>query len=737
MIEYGRLLLEFMRIKRFFRDFTIIYYVLCIAVSVGLAVAAVFLISSYSGIRTYNVDFSAIRKETGEDGTDYLLLRGLSLRKGNYNIGIGYVADAAANVEISLDNDTYLFDELPASLDGESRSYEFEIKTGTDRGRIDFSYPSGSGFKLAYITVSSDKPLYYDGLIFGIIMILLIPAVWAGVYFYRHSTHKAALIVTVVLVIIQILPFILKPGLHMGTDTRVQMMRMEGVYYGLLDGQFPVVIYPEWNNSYGQLGVLYPNVFLYIPAVFRLWGMSQLGACKLYLFIIICASAAIALGSARTIFKKQWQIILTVSVICLDNMRLLDMLGDGRIGGALLAEMFYPLVIAGLIELFYHNRNKWFLLAYGIAGVFCCHVVSATLVCIFVLVFAACSYRKLTEKGTIRAVANAVLLFSGLVLGTAAMFLKFYFTDWGQGNLRWKDFTSTLWPRGRIYDDIIWLYAFLLVFICLICAMRVILRKRYDLFRGSFVTSSFICAVLLLWMSTKAFPWKALCRIPAVGYYTDMLQDSYRFVTLMVCFLAFCIPRLMDFVELSVEETRQKQSRMVAMSCVLIAVSCAVSYISLYYDFFSNNQNMLYYDPVIGEIESVSEDYLPSGTQTEWYTSDTGYISDEAGVSSLAYERQGTYVYYSYTNSSEGAYVEFPRFYYDGYIARDEMEDEVEVVKGDRNRTRVYLKKTDTPAVIRMWYHVPWYMTLAVSLSLSLWVCSIMVLSIRIYKRIE
>ena len=151
-------------------------------------------------------------------------------------------------------------------------------------------------------------------------------------------------------VIIQIPPFVMRPGLHLGVDTRGQMMRIEGVFYGLLDGQFPVVIYPEWNNSYGQLGVLYPNLFLYIPAVLRLFGMSQLGALKMFMFLVIVFSTVIALASARTIFKYEWQITTVLVLICLDDMRLQNMLSDGRIGGALLAEMFYPLIAAGLID---------------------------------------------------------------------------------------------------------------------------------------------------------------------------------------------------------------------------------------------------------------------------------------------------------------------------------------------------------------------------------------------------
>lgn len=129
------------------------------------------------------------------------------------------------------------------------------------------------------------------------------------------------------------------------------------------------------------------------------------------------------------------------------------------------------------------------------------------------------------------------------------------------------------------------------------------------------------------------------------------------------------------------------------------------------------------------------DDYLPAGTVDEWYESDTGFISDENSVKSLAYEREGTYIFYSYTNTEEGAYVEFPRFYYDGYVAEDEMADPIPVYKGNHNRTRVYLKVTDKPYIIRMWYYVPWYLTLACSVSFGAWISSIMIVVARLRRK--
>ena len=720
------------------REFNAAKYVICIVISLALIFVSAYLILSTKKATSYNVDFSAFLSTVDDDGMTHLEIHGISLRKGSYDFMVGYVSDSQVKMEISLENDNLLSVVLPETgPSGSATDDKIDLKAGTDRGKIKFSYPGTAQFNLAYITIGSDEPLYYDGILIGILLLLLIPCVWAGMYFWCRSTHKISLLVAVGLVIIQILPFVMQPGLHLGVDTRGQMMRIEGIYYGLLDGQFPVVIYPEWNNSYGQLGVLYPNMFLYLPALFRLLGMSQLGALKVYMFLVIAFSAVIALASARSIFKREWQITMALVLISLDDMRLLNMLSDGRITGALIAEMFYPLIIAGLIEIFYHNKNKWYLLAYGMAGVFCCHVMSSSIVCFSVAAFALFMIRKFKDPGVLRAIGKAILLFAGLILGTAVLFVKYYFTDWGQDNLQWVDFTSTLWPRHRILDDVRWSYIITLLTLCIVALVIIVIRKRFELVKNTYIIPMMIIGAVLFLMTTVAFPWKALSRIDAIGYYMNMLQDSYRFMTLAVCFLAFCLPGLLEAVVMSIEGRRSRESNTTVTSCIIVAVLCIASYVFSNYEFFGMTHQMLYYDAVIGDIESQVEDYLPKGTKSEWYESDTGYVSDEDAVASLAYEREGTYVYYSYTNSKEGAYVEFPKFYYDGYTAVDEMSEDLVVCKGDHNRTRVYLKVSDTPAVVRMWYHVPWYLTFFVAISLGMWIGSLMIVAARVYYRFD
>lgn len=723
----------------FIKSMQIYQWVIGAVATLALLIFSVFYLSTYKTSNVYNVDFSTL-KINREAGTPYTVtLSGISLPKGNYSLAFGYVASQTGYFDANIVNDVSIHEELP-STKGEisTRVYEFELKEGTDRARLVFSSDNEEALNLAFITFASDKHIYTDGLIWGILALVLIPVVWLCLSMFGKSKHKVSIAIVAVFIIAQILPFVMQQGLIQGIDTRAHMMRIEGVYYGLQDGQYPVVVNPEWNNSYGQIGVLYPDIFLYVPAVFRLLRMSQLGVAKLFMMIVITASGIIAYGSARTIFKRNWQIIVMCIGILFGNMRMHDMLIGGKFGGSLLAEMFYPLVVAGMIELFFRNRKKWYLLAYGLAGVFCCHVTSATVACIMVVIMSLVSISALKDKSVTAGIGKAVLLFLGLIFGTVACFLKFFFSDWGQDQLQWRDFLSTLWSVKNPFADNRWTSVLVVFILCLGLIIYIWKCNGKEFFQNSFVFQLFITATILLWMSTVYFPWNVLCKLSVFRYYTNMLQSGNRFLSLAGCMFCVCIPELLEPCIHHKEGRRSFESKSTMAVSIAVLILCSFNTISECYRYFNDEQAVpLYYDEVVGEVEYTIEDYLPEGTKTEWYQSDSGFVSDETAVESLAYEREGTYVYYAYTNKVKGSYVEFPKFYYAGYIAEDEMAEDIPVYKGEHNRVRVYLKKTDTPAVIRLWYFVPGYLTFAVAFSMGIWIASLMLVSAKAVRKMD
>nr|MCR5473662.1 hypothetical protein [Lachnospiraceae bacterium] len=106
------------RIKAKYERFNRAERTACMAITLVLIAVSFFLILSVRKASSYNADLSAVKETCDEDGTRHLLLRGLSLRPGTYTIDVGYVSDGPANIEISLDNDTYRSEELPGTDEG-------------------------------------------------------------------------------------------------------------------------------------------------------------------------------------------------------------------------------------------------------------------------------------------------------------------------------------------------------------------------------------------------------------------------------------------------------------------------------------------------------------------------------------------------------------------------------------------------------------------------------------------
>ena len=62
-----------------------------------------------------------------------------------------------------------------------------------------------------------------------------------------------------------------------GDDLLYHITRLEGIYQGLQNGEFPVRINPLQSGGYGNLSpTMYPSLFLYPVAILRFFGVSAM-----------------------------------------------------------------------------------------------------------------------------------------------------------------------------------------------------------------------------------------------------------------------------------------------------------------------------------------------------------------------------------------------------------------------------------------------------------------------------
>lgn len=101
-------------------------------------------------------------------------------------------------------------------------------------------------------------------------------------YIDNHS--KISLFLTIMtFVCIYSTILMLLPGMPRGHDLTFHLSRILAIKDGLVTGEFPVKIYPGYIDGYGYAnGLLYPDLFLYIPAVMTLLGLKLLTSYKVF-----------------------------------------------------------------------------------------------------------------------------------------------------------------------------------------------------------------------------------------------------------------------------------------------------------------------------------------------------------------------------------------------------------------------------------------------------------------------
>ncbi len=603
------------------------------------------------------------------------------LPAGTYRIELIYMSSAPGYITVQGNNDCVFNIDLPVTY-GEDHVISDEHLTllmGTDKGLMKF-YQQGEGLiEFKSLRILSGHHIYNDYYViigFAAIIALALIAVILVYNKLRLSrigfSYIGLFLITMILVCI---PFCIR-GTYYEIDTQAHMKRIEAIAQGIRDGQWPVIVGPNYANQYGELVVLQPDLFLYIPAFLRLLNVTIPTAYNIYMIIVNIATAVAAVVCGERYFTSlRWGIVAAVFYL-VEPFRLYVIMGLGAGAGMGTALIFLPFLIVGLHETMDRGGFRWKYLAVGLWGMACSHVMGFALAALVTLIYILFHVRQLFDKGVFKALLKAAVLFVILTIGVLAPFVGYYFTDWNREALAWTDFYHFPAEIGR---EIMNCVTLLVIVISYFAVRKTAHITRFG--RGVF-WSGFITVV----MSFNVFPWILFKNIPFVDTFLSMMQYPMRFhftATLPMAFVA-------AEAACSNMDSRKKHRKAVMYSIVgLLGIGAIVNY----YIFFRSEK--LFDDPATGEINTLMEDYLPGGTLTEWYETDTGDFSDYDKVAAYSYSKINTHIDCTYTSADEGQYMEFPLFYYEGYEAYDQAGNPLKVEKGERNRVRVYLTKSD------------------------------------------
>lgn len=201
----------------------------------------------------------------------------------------------------------------------------------------------------------------------------------------RYDTQDVTItfVYLCLLIFVTMLPY-MNDFLAQGHDLEFHLARIEGTYRGLKNGQFPVRINELQSNGYGYASpIMYPQLFLYLPAFFRLLGLSLMNAYKLLLLFINCAAVICSYFSFSRLLGKRHTALIATTCYVLSLYRLSNIYVRAAIGEAL-AMAFLPLILYGIFEIIAGNYKKWGWLALGVTCIYQSHVLS-TEIAVFLL----------------------------------------------------------------------------------------------------------------------------------------------------------------------------------------------------------------------------------------------------------------------------------------------------------------------------------------------------------------
>lgn len=487
------------------------------------------------------------------------------------------------------------------------------------------------------------------------------------------------------------LPYLYGSNLS-GIDLTYHLLRIEGVKDGILSGQLPLRIEPEWLFGHGYAAaVFYCNSLLYFPAILRLLGFTVTTSYNIYCIGITVATAWIAWYCFYKMFNSVNVGIVCSALYTLSTFRIYKLVNTGAVGEGS-AVTFMPLVLYGMWRIFTENpkekkyKTAWLPVAVGYAGLMQTHVLTCEITAFVTLLVCAICIKKVLCRNTFLELAKGALGAIGVSLWFLVPFLDYYLTqDVHIKNLSARTIQSKgmtlahlafhFWRNGSytpnaetgVYDTHPVGVGFVLILglgVFAVLSFGGAFRSVKGPVKQLGVISS-IFGALLLFMSTNLFPWDA---VRSMNLVTAALVSSLEFPhrvlgwgnLFLVAVCGFCLWYFMQ------------NSRWNYLAAVTIAVTCLITSGLYLIDFVTEgwNQIAVYNEEGMGFGFISDGEYLIEGTDAGKLTFTGASAGD--GVTITEYEKHYLRVTVNCVNKGETeSYVELPLLFYKGYSAVD------------------------------------------------------------------
>lgn len=556
-----------------------------------------------------------------------------------------------------------------------------------------------------------------------------------------------------------------------GADMTFHLLRIEGIKDGLLSGQFPVRIHPNWLQGYGYAsGIFYCDLFLYLPAFLRVMGLTVQTAYICYKLFINVMTCLIAWYCFKGMFRSSRIGVFGSFLYTFYMVRLVFLYAVDGVG-QYTAMTFLPLIFYGFYRIFMEDQKKeeerysYVTLTLGISGILCCHVLTCEIVLFFILLLCVVCLKKLFRREIFLQLCKAAVLTILLNLWYLVPFLDYMFTmdlavtkggatykqiqTWGMYIPQLFDpfppggqYGARSAGNGMVGETGYGIGLGLTLGLLLIFFLLVV-RKPFQKVNGE--QGRFCCitgragkivlafGLLSMWMATIYFPWDRLAKSNALlRQFIATLQFPYRMLTATGIFLTVaCCLAIKDLEVL--KEAEKLRPVFVHIAVSVIVVGHLMTAIYFYNATITESSGFfrLYDEASMGNSYISGGEYILVGTDTGKLTYKGPVCSDRIVLNS--YEKKGSHVKLDCDCGEQGQYIELPLLYYKGYRAVENGGGKLQVVCGENNVVRVMIP-SGFQGIIEVDFAGFWYWRAAELVSL-LTVCMLLMQIVRRFCR--
>lgn len=691
----------------------------------------------------------------GPGGQVKIGMSNITLKKGTYAIDISYETHEGARFLMEYEhgrNEYYISGDVWLEEIASNKEVIVNLKEDEEPAKLYFQLPvensTDNYLLIKEIRITSIFQSYLTKIFYAFVFLCLINV---GIYLWWNKENikiskETRLVAACLLGItfISCIPLFTNYIID-AHDLSFHLARIEGVKNSLLNGDFPSRIQAQWLNNHGYpVSIFYGDLFLYLPAILRIVGISLQNAYKFYIICVNGATAWTAYVCFRRISNNKKAGILGAAVYSLNVYRLSNIYTRGAVG-EYTAMIFFPIILYGLWYILAQkegeikkNKNIWIWLAIGYLGVLNSHLISCVMVGLFTIITVLVFIKRVLVKERIILLLKA---FVGLVAGgmwfivplLEYMSMDFISSDNSnfvryrqeERGMFWAQFFNISYDvtggsekvmKGMAGEMPLTLGISFLVIVLVAVIMVIYDYKMIKRWKELFFALT-LC-LIAMWMCTNTFPFAWLAEVSGLfSMLIKSIQYPWRFLAIVGLLEAWIAVLLVSQVNFN----KLKESYVFLFVAVLVVFLILDSSQLLSQVMEKGQVRHIYEEASLDSMWVSGGEYLYRNAKVDDYQDNITNIDE--GVELVSWRRENGNLYIHVINSTEQEKtLEVPLIFYQGYRAEKvDTKEEVLMDVGQSNRIKLKIAPSyQGELCVRFQEPVRWRMAELVSISIHL-----------------